>query len=168
MIIQKILVVLMVIGFGGVAIGIIGLISELIRNKSILKLKVEDLTIPKSKFINMVNDWCYTNIKSNNPKPTIEVKYYANKKNSGVYYTNGNSMVVYIHKTSQLIDIVNTVVHEYIHSTQKCKGFDRLYHQYTKEKGYWENPYEVECREGSEKYQYQCLKDLTTNYPILK
>jgi hypothetical protein len=168
MIIQTTLVVLMVIGFGGVAIGIIGLIYEYIQNKSISNLKVEDLTIPKSKFVQLVNDWCYTNIKSTNPQPTIEVKYYANKKNSGVYYTNGNSMVVYIHKTSQLIDIVNTVIHEYIHSTQKTKGFDRLYNQYTKEKGYWDNPYEVECREGSEKYQYQCLQDLITNNNILK
>jgi hypothetical protein len=168
MIIQTTLVVLMVIGFGGVVLGIIGWLSETIRNKSISNLKVEDLTIPKSKFVQLVNDWCWENLKSNNPKPTVTISYNKNKTVSGVYYPFNNSIVVYINNQTHLINIVDVTIHEFTHSTQKTKGFDKLYNQYTQEKGYWNNPFEQECEKVSEKNKHQCLQDLITNNNILK
>ena len=165
--IEVVLKILILIGFGGVILGTIGWIHGTIQNKSISKLGVNDLSIPKSKFVSLVNDWCWENIKSNNPKPSISVSYNKNKKVSGVYYSSNNSIIVFVNNSPQLIDIVGVVLHEYTHSTQKTKGFDKLYNQYTQEKGYWDNPFEVQCRD-SEKYSHHCLQDLITNNNILK
>lgn len=166
--IEIVLKIVMFIGVVGVILGTLGWLVENIQNKSISNLTIEDLNIPKTKFINMINDWGYTNIKSNNPKPSISVSYYKNKKVSGVYYSSNNSITVFVNNSPQLIDIVNVVLHEYTHSTQRTKGFDKLYNQYTEDKGYWDNPFEIECREISKQYQYQCLQDLITKNHILK
>lgn len=158
----------MSISLGLITVGVIGWIIETIQNKSISKIQTSQLSIPKSKFVHLVNEWCWVNIKTNNPKPSISICYNKNKNKSGVYYSSSNSMVVYVNNTHQLVDIVNITIHEYTHSTQKTKEFDKLYNQYTQEKGYWDNPFEIECRKVSEQYQYQCLKDLLTQYRILK
>jgi hypothetical protein len=165
---KVILILIMIIGFGGVILGILGMIYDYIQDKSISKIQTSQLSIPKSKFVHLVNEWCWENIKTNNPKPSISICYNKNKKKWGVYYSSSNSMVVYVNNTPQLVDIVSTTIHEYTHSTQKTKEFDKLYNQYTQEKGYWDNPFEIECRKVSEQYQYQCLKDLLTQYQILK
>lgn len=162
-----ILIVIMATGFGGVLIGTVGWLIETIDDKSISKLEVNQLSIPKSKFINMINDWCYANIKSNNPKPSISVSYYKNKNMAGVYYSSNNSIIVFVNNSPKLIDIVNVVCHEYNHSIQRTKGFDKLYNRYTEEKGYWNNPFERTSRATAERYQYKCLQDLLTHNHIL-
>ena len=162
-----ILIVVMVIGCGGVLLGTVGWLIETIDTKSLSKLEVNQLSIPKSKFINMINDWCYANIKSNNPKPSISVSYYKNKNMAGVCYSSNNSIIVFVNNSPKLIDIVNVVCHEYNHSIQRTKGFDKLYKRYTKEKGYWNNPFERTSRAIAERYQYQCLQDLLTHNHIL-
>lgn len=166
--IEVVLKILILIGFGGVILGTMGWIMETIQNKSISKLGVNDLSIPKSKFVSLVNEWCWENIKSNNPKPSISVSYNKNKKVSGVYYSFNNSIIVFVNNSPQLIDIVGVVLHEYTHSTQKTKGFDKLYNQYTQEKGYWDNPFEVSSRDSEVKYSPKCLQDLISNNNILK
>lgn len=165
---KVVLIVLMGIGFGGVILGIIGLIFNHIQNKSISKIQTSQLSIPKSKFVQLVNDWCWENLKSNNPKPSISINYNNNKTVSGVYYPLNNSIVVYVKNQTHLIDIVDVTIHEYVHSTQRTKGFDKKYNQYTQEKGYWNNPFEQECEDVSEKNKHQCLQDLITNNNILK
>lgn len=159
---------LLIMVIASVALQIFWWVMRVIENKSLSNLGLEDLNIPKSKFVHMVYDWCGNNIESNNPKPTIEVNYKKNKEYRGVYYPNDNSIVVYVNNTPQLIELVNTVIHEYVHSTQNTKGFDKLYDHYTQENGYFDNPFEQECERLSEKYQYQCLKDLINHYSILK
>ena len=164
---ENFLIVIMALGCGVLLLGIVGWFKETIRHKSISKFEVNQLSIPKSKFIIMINDWCYANIKSNNPKPSISVSYYKHKKMAGVYFSSNNSIIVFVNNCPKLIDIVNVVCHEYNHSIQRTKGFDKLYNRYTQEKGYWDNPFERNCREIAERYQYHCLNDLLTNYQIL-
>jgi hypothetical protein len=167
MVIQGVLISLMVIGFGGVILGIIGWIHGTIKNTSISKLTVEDLNIPKSKFINMVNDWCDNNIRTTTrPKPTIEIRYNRNKKYDGIYYPSTNTMVIHINNTNNLLKLTNTTIHEYTHYNQNRRGFNKKYEQYNNDIGYWNNPYEIESRIESDKHQYKCLKDILTNNTI--
>lgn len=128
------LIVVMATGFGGVLLGTVGWLIETIDNKSISKLEVNQLSIPKSKFINMINDWCYANIKSNNPKPSISVSYYKNKNMAGVYYSSKNSIIVFVNNSPRLIDIVNVVCHEYNHSIQKQRASTSCIHNIQRRK----------------------------------
>ena len=159
--IESVLISLMVIGFGGVILGIIGRIHGTIQNKSMSNLTVEDLNIPKSKLIHLVNDWCDNNIRTTSrTKPTIEIKYNRNKKYDGVYYPLTNTMVIYINNTNNLLKLTNTIIHEYTHYNQNRRGFNKKYEQYNNDIGYWNNPYEIESRLVSDKHQYQCLKEI--------
>ncbi|MFN5706091.1 MAG: hypothetical protein ACK45U_09585 [bacterium] len=163
--IEIVLKIVIFIGVVGVILGTMGWIMDTIQNKSISNLTVEDLNIPKTKFINMVNDWCDNNIrKSSRPKPSIEIKYHKNKKYDGIYYPTTNTIVVYVNNTNKVLELTNTIIHEYTHYNQNKKGFNKKYEQYNNDIGYWNNPYEIESRIESNKYKINCLKDILTNY----
>ncbi len=51
---------------------------------------------------------------------------------------------------------VEIFIHEWVHSLQK--GLKRNYSKMTKEYGYWDNPYEVEAREGEKIFKSDVWK----------
>ena len=125
------------------------------------------LTIPKTMYVRLVVEWCHENIGGTNKKPLSKVKYHRSKTN-GVYQPRNKEMVINVNTHSTILELTNTVIHEYVHHTQTNRTFNRQYDQYTEEYGYWENPFEVESRTISDKYQRQCVRDLVRSFDLLK
>jgi hypothetical protein len=106
----------------------------------------------------MVLDWCHENLgNSIKSKPNITLKYYPHKKLAGVFISSSNECQIYIHNHQTLREIINTVIHEYVHSLQQSKTFDKMYEKHQREIGYEMNPFEVEAREVAKKYEKECL-----------
>jgi hypothetical protein len=168
MILKVILILIMVVGFGGVILGILGMVYDHIQNKSINHIKIEELNIPKTKYTQMVIDWCGENISTPNHQPTYQIKYHTNKKWDGNYDPKTKNITIYLGNIKTLLQLTEIIIHEYNHHLQNKKGFSQKYDEYTTTKGYWNNPYEVDCRKVSNQYKYRCLNDLINNNILKK
>lgn len=83
---------------------------------------------------------------------TIEVK---KMKMLGKYdFEYGHIIISENHKN--LIDIVDTVIHEFIHSTQDPYKYYKAQKKYK----YDENPFEIEAYNKADKWKTKCLKDI--------
>jgi hypothetical protein len=157
----------MVIGFGGVILGILGMIYDYIQDKSISKLQTSQLQIPKSKLIHLTNEWCHENLNTNKlQKPKVQIKYTKNKNYEGIYYPTLNTMVIHV-KTNMVIDLITNTIHEYQHHQQNRNGFLLEYNKELDKVGYWYNKYEIECRTISNKFKYRCLREILSNTNLM-
>lgn len=165
------LVFITIITLSGVAflIGCFLGVYQYLTPEPITNTPITELSIPKTQYVRLVVDWCHTNIKHpNTVKPTVIIKYHPNKKYSGIYFSRSNQMVVYVNNHDTIGKLTNTTIHEYVHARQRNRSFDKLYDRYTKEKGYWDNPFEIESRTVSSENELRCVKHLTNTYQILK
>ena len=76
--------------------------------------------------------------------PRFRIRYYRHKKYAGVF--NGE-VTVYLGSNPDIPVLVDTVLHEVQHYVQSLTDKHyKYYDQYTAEKGYLDNPFEVESR----------------------
>ena len=155
-----------------ILLGIIFIVGSLIENsngqfhnKIQYKFKKnQTINVPKSKFVNIVIDWCKKNLE--HPKyhkyyPMVEVKYYKYKKASGDYSSSNKIIRIFVNNHQTIEDLVNTCIHEYVHYLQMpYQANQEEYNRFNKTNGYLNNPYEVEARERAELYTPQCIKHL--------
>jgi hypothetical protein len=135
------------------------MVDVYISSKKLNKIKVNHLTIPKSTYIRMVVDWCNQNLGNGKIfNPIIVVRYYKHKKNHGTYDVSSNKLVVYLNNHENLLELTNTTIHEFVHVRQSLdKKMMKKYNQYQEDIGYIQNPYEIESREVSSKYEVECM-----------
>lgn len=108
--------------------------------------------------------WCFENIHLNGQrkiKPTLIVSYSKRSKYFGTYSYELKLIVVYIKLHSNLKQVCDTIIHEYVHHLQLRSIKDDIrYIKLTKQKSYWDNDYEVEARSIASKYSKKCMKSL--------
>lgn len=133
------------------------------------KSKIENYKVPeeKNKIKNLVKSiiqWAEINIKMGKKRkirPLVTISNARNTKYCGTYNPSNKTIVVYIKNNPDVLILIDTCIHEYIHHLQLRGINDNIrYNKLTKSKGYWENDYEIEARELATKYKYQCLKTL--------
>ena len=123
--------------------------------------RVRDLKVPKKKFILLVLKWCASNLGTINHRYELKIHYYGNKKYSGRYFNRGKQIVIYVVPNLRLIDLVDTVIHEYIHYLQFVnKSVEKDYNKQLSDVGYWKVKYEVEAREMAKKYRDNCFNSV--------
>lgn len=139
-------------------VALLMVIREGLLIRKLSHLTLSDLPVKKTTYCQMVLDWCHGNLgNSNKSKPNLTLKYYPHKKLAGIFISSSNECQIYIHNHQTLIEITNTVIHEYVHSLQRSKTFDKLYEKHQREIGYEKNPFEVEARDIAKKYEKECL-----------
>ncbi len=125
---------------------------------------VDDLSIPKKKFVELVLLWCQQNLGRPKHGYHLQIYYYFNKKWGGIYSFKNKQIIIYIPKGLTLTDLTNIVIHEYVHYLQLVKpSDDAMYNKHTTEVGYWDNPYEIEARELAQKHQKKCFEWVKKN-----
>ncbi len=94
-------------------------------------------------------------------RPIVTISTSKNTKYCGTYNPSNKTIMVYIKNNPDVLTLVDTCIHEYIHHLQ-IRGVNENsgYNKLTKSKGYWENDYEIEARQLAEKYRVHCLKSL--------
>lgn len=123
-------------------------------------LEVRDLLIPATSFIKAVLLDLENRFPSQKPY-SFEVKYYHNKSVMGRYYFNNNTMEIYLTKSTKLIQLTDTIAHEYCHHLQNhsekqvIKSALKLY-----ESEYDHHPWEVEAREFASRVSLKILKKI--------
>lgn len=164
--IEGVLISLMVLSGVLILIGITIGVYQHIHTKDI---PISQLSIPKTTYTQLVLEWCHTNLNTGNTKkPSCVIKYNHSKTTHGVYYPSSNQIVVYVNTHTHLKTLTNTLIHEYVHSRQKNRTFNKMYDQYNQSVGYENNPFEIESRKVSERYDNQCVNYLIGRYNILK
>ena len=133
------------------------------------KSKIESYTIPEGKkeikkLVELIIQWAEINIKMGKKRkirPLVTISNSRSTKYCGIYNSSNKTIVIYIKNNPDVLTLIDTCIHEYIHHLQ-LRGINdnSRYNKLTKSKGYWENDYEIEARELATKYKYQCLKAL--------
>lgn len=122
------------------------------------------LNVTKAGLIAAVIEWCKVNMeypKHHKYYPTIEVKYYINKKVNGDYSSRSRIIRIFVNNHNSIEDLVDTCIHEYTHYLQMPKEMNQIeYTKYTNSNGYYNNPYEIDAREKAKRYTPKCIKEL--------
>ena len=136
------------------------------------KSSIKSYKIPEEKneiknLVISIIQWAEANIKMGKKRkirPLVTISTSKNTKYCGVYNSSNKTIIVYLKNNQDILTLVDTCIHEYIHHLQ-LRGINdnSRYNKLTKSKGYWENDYEIEARELATKYKYQCLKALKVN-----
>lgn len=159
MLANKVFLEILMFGCGIVSlIGVIMGVREWWVLRKIAALPLDAFPIKKTAFCQLVIDWCHEHISHKNTrKPNVILSYYPHKKRSGVYTSRSHECVIYVNNHQNVLNVTNTVIHEYVHARQKNKKFDSLYARYHREIGYENNPFEIEARKVADKYEKECL-----------
>ena len=145
------------------------IIGEIIENifkstPSNYSKKKYTLNVTKAGFINAVIEWCKENMeypKHHKYYPTVEVKYYKNKKANGDYSSRSRIIRIFVNNHKSIEDLVDTCIHEYTHYLQMPKEAHQIeYNKFNNTKGYYDNPYEIDARTKAKQYTPKCLNDL--------
>jgi hypothetical protein len=122
-------------------------------------LKVKDLKIPKRKFVLLVLKWCAANLGRNSYPFNLQIYYHRHLKWGGRYQHWNQQIVIYVYDDLLLEDLVETTVHEYVHHLQfSKKNAEQDYNKNYKEKGYWNNSYEIQARGQANKFKDSCYQ----------
>jgi membrane protein YdbS with pleckstrin-like domain len=146
---------------GGLAGLAIGLIIDLLR--SFFNSSGESKWVRQAPYTTLVREIIlFTNIilvqKGIKHFPSFKIRYYRHKKYSGLYT---GEVIVYLENNREIPELVDTVLHEVQHYIQSLTDRQyKHYDRYTAERGYWNNPFEAECREFAAKHRDSCLKHL--------
>jgi hypothetical protein len=139
--------------------------SWIITNKS--KIEINKILEEKKeikKLVQLIIQWAEVNIKMGKKRrirPIVTISTSKNSQYCGTYNSSNKTIMVYIKNNPDVLTLVDTCIHEYIHHLQ-LRGVNEniRYNKLTKSKGYWENDYEIEARQLAEKYRIHCLKSL--------
>ena len=155
-----------------ISIGVLYVVSLIIEDnqKTISNVKKYNfkknygLNVSKAKFVNTVIDWCKENLqypKYHKYYPSVEIKYYINKKKCGDYSSKNRVIRIFINNHESLDELVNTIIHEYTHYLQMQRDINQQeYNKYNIKMGYINNPYEIDARKKAQFYTPKCIKDL--------
>lgn len=104
--------------------------------------------------------WCLTNLKRSKYKkeePKIIIRKSKNKNYKGYYSQEKNLMVIFIDNHNCILDLCETVIHEWKHYQQ---NIEKMYNKYIKvyRRNFKNHPYEVTAERFSKKHGANCKK----------
>lgn len=127
--------------------------------KSSASRNVRNLKMPKKRFVFLVLHWCSANFGTIKHPCHLKIYYYRNSNYSGRYMSLNKQIVVYLYPDLELIELVDTIIHEYVHHLQfQRKSTEKDYNKQLS--SYWNNKYEVEARSLAKQHRKDCLKSI--------
>lgn len=126
--------------------------------------KKYQLNTSKSNFVKAVLSWALENIPNPNKRnkiPGLEISYTKPKTKHGIYYSNTKSMCIYVNTHATLLELCDTILHEYKHHLDMpTQAHQKQYNTYTETVGYFDNPFEKAAREFALQHRDKCMQDL--------
>lgn len=102
--------------------------------------------------------WGKSEYHNDFPKLMVRKKTPKNEGDMyGCFNYQTNIICIYINSHSSMVDICDTVVHEYTHYLQ---NMEKMYEKYMTKyyKSYMNHPYEMTAFRRGEKYKWECLR----------
>jgi uncharacterized protein YjaZ len=128
---------------------------------------IQDLRISKKRMVESVLQWCESNhsIPKNRGKLSYKINYYNHTKVEGSYCGYTKNITVYITPDKRIIDVVDTLLHEYQHHIDmRTQKEVRLYSKQLSEFGYDSHPMEVVARQFAQKYRDSCFETFKNDW----
>lgn len=129
--------------------------------------KIKDLRISKKKMVENVLHWCESNhsLPKNRGKLSYKIKYYNHTKVEGSYCGCTKNITIYITPEKRIIDIVDTLLHEYHHHIDmRTQKEVRLYTKQLNDFGYDNHPMEISARKFAKQYRDECFETFKENW----
>ena len=136
------------------------LVLYLTKKKYYKSLKIIDLAIPATDFVRLILHDIQIVFPCDRPYK-LELRYYETKKVMGRYFFDSDKIVIYLSKCSTLLEITDTVIHEYCHHLQN--HLDNKVIEYALElydQQYENHPWELEARKFAASNRQRILKNL--------
>ena len=123
------------------------------------------------KMVKIALEWCYNNLgkpvygKIPEYKLTNMIRknyYYGLYFRDPIYSHKSHKIILFIKSCETMIRLLSTIIHEYVHSTQKM--INRDYDIYSYVYGSWDNPFEKEARRIENENKFKLLKHIQTIY----
>lgn len=134
------------------------------KNKS---AKISDLKISKKKLVENVLQWCELNHSTPKyrGKLSYKINYYNHSKLEGCYCGYTKNITVYITPEKRIIDVVDTLLHEYQHHIEmRTQKEVRLYSKQLSEFGYDSHPMEITARDFARQHRDTCFENFKENW----
>ena len=128
---------------------------------------IKDLRISKKKMVESVLQWCETNhsIPKKRGKLSYKINYYNHSKVEGSYCGYTKNITIYITPEKRVIDVVDTLLHEYQHHIEMRTQRDvRLYSKQLSEFGYDKHPMEISARKFAKQHRDTCFATFKNNW----
>lgn len=123
----------------------------------------------KELYAYLTLEWCkmfFGENKRRKKKLSININSKFKKLNRSIIYGNfdtyRNIIFIYLNNHNTLLEVVQTIIHEYTHYLQSSYQ----YKKYQKIYNYKKNPYELEARNIEEKYGKKCLRVIRNQLKI--
>ena len=130
------------------------------------------LNTSKAGYVKAVVYWCVQNfgIPSGNKKsPGVLIKYVKHTKYLGTYCSANKIIQVYLPGHENLIQLTNTVIHEYDHYLTIKNSKDQMnYNKLLVEIGYDNHPLEISGRVTAKTYELICFKAMEKQGLLIK
>ena len=112
------------------------------------------------RFVVLGFEWCEENLGKRKVDCTLKINYtYSRTRGTYLYYNK--MFVIRVWDNQKLIDLVETIVHEYVHYLQfKSERFYLKSVKLRDKLGYENNPFEIEARIIADKLKDVCLNSL--------
>ena len=127
-----------------------------------IPIKKYELNCSKIEFVRAVIRWCVQNLDENKKRVIhLNLKYTKHKTLMGSYSYYNKTITIYFGSHKSIESLVDTIIHEHDHSKAiTLKKHQAEYDKLTKEKTYYNNPYEVRARKAGADYRLKCILDL--------
>jgi hypothetical protein len=128
---------------------------------------IQDLRISKKRMVESVLQWCETNhsIPKKRGKLSYEIRYYNHTKVEGYYCGYNKKITVYITPEKRIIDVVDTLLHEYQHHIEmRTQKEVRIYTKQLSEFGYDNHPMEISARKFAKQHGKTCFETFKDNW----
>lgn len=112
------------------------------------------------KIVNIAIEWCMSNfgVRKWCPNLMVEIVKEAMILDSGWYSPDRHNPEITVNLAGNptLIDLIDTVIHEYTHYLQP--NFEKIYQNFSETYEYKNNPLEIEAFENAKRYKNECFK----------
>lgn len=135
-------------------------ITEVFIDSWIKSLMIKDLAIPATQFVRLILNEIETAIPCNKPYH-LELRYYETRNIMGRYFFDRNVIQIYFSKTSKLLEVTDTIIHEYCHHLQNdANKLERTTALEMYDYEYWNHPWEIEARRIAKQKSLKLLKQV--------
>jgi hypothetical protein len=119
----------------------------------------------KKKHIKWMFKWCKQKFGKSKFNPKFEVKVsHKCKDKYGVYKDDKDIITIYLNTHKSLIELCDTVIHEYTHYLQNMYMYDVYFFKYSR--NYYNHPYEISANNKAAKYKKVLRSDFRKEFGI--
>jgi hypothetical protein len=131
--------------------------------KKMKTYKLKNRNTVTRKHLVSILDWCRRNLGKSDffDNETLRIRICTKMRNfMGEFDVEKNCIYVNPKKNNDELDLIATVIHEYVHFRQDYKEYERIELQLPRRRNYFDHPLEREAEDMAQLLKAKCYSDL--------